>query len=147
MQLVSCTNTHRDLTDLVNHGMVKNTRTWKSWERNIILLQNKKILNLYFRWHILRSYRFVAEVTFKLIIKTLWKCETGLKWVNFRGRASVKYFMQTQLLRFYKDNAKVSSLSLLKITSKLTHFLPVKKKTQKQPSSGVLRKGCSENMQ
>ena len=25
--LVSCTNTHRDVTDSVNHGMVKNTET------------------------------------------------------------------------------------------------------------------------
>ena len=58
MHLVSC-------TDLVNHGMVKNTKTWISWERNIIFLRNKKILNLWFRRHILRSYRFVAEVTFK----------------------------------------------------------------------------------
>ena len=65
MHLVSCTNTHHDVTDLVNHGMVKNTKTWISWERNIIFLRNKKILNLWFRRHILRSYRFVAEVTFK----------------------------------------------------------------------------------
>ena len=66
MHLVSCTNTHHDVTDLVNHGMVKNTKTWISWERNIIFLWSKKILNLGFRWHILRSYRFLAEVTFKL---------------------------------------------------------------------------------
>ena len=65
MHLVSCTNTNRDVTDLVNHGMVKNTKTWICWERNIIFLRNKKILDLCFRCHILRSYRFVAEVTFK----------------------------------------------------------------------------------
>ena len=65
MYLVSCTNTHRDVTDLVNHGMVKNTKTWISWEQNIIFLQNKKILDLCLRWNILRSHRFVAEVTFK----------------------------------------------------------------------------------
>ena len=65
MHLASCTNTHRDVTNLVNHGMVKNTKTWISWERNIIFLRNKKIINLCFRWHILRSYRLVAEVTFK----------------------------------------------------------------------------------
>ena len=29
MHLVSCTNTH-DITDLVNHGMVKSTKTWIS---------------------------------------------------------------------------------------------------------------------
>ena len=48
--------------------------------------------------------------------------------INFRGRANVKYFMQTQLLRIYKDTTKVSSLPLLKITTKSTHFLPAKKK-------------------
>ena len=52
------------VTDLVNHGMVKSTKTWISSEQNIIFLQ-KKILNLCFRWHILRSYHFLAEVTFK----------------------------------------------------------------------------------
>ena len=62
---VSFTNTHDDVTDLVNHGMVKSTKTWICWERNITFLRNKKILNLYLRWHILRSYYFVAEVTFK----------------------------------------------------------------------------------
>ena len=49
--------------------------------------------------------------------------------INNRGRASVNYLMQTQLMRFYKDTAKVSSLPLLKITAKATHFLPAKKKT------------------
>ena len=58
MHLISCPNTHRDITDLGNHGMVKNRKTWISWERNIIFLQNKKVINLGFRWHILRSYRF-----------------------------------------------------------------------------------------
>ena len=32
--------------------------------------------------------------------------------ISFRGRNNVKYFMQTQLLRFGKDTAKVSSLLL-----------------------------------
>ena len=64
MHLISCTNTHRDVTDLVNHGMVKNTKTWISF---------LKILNLYFRRHIFRSYCFVAEVTFKDWVFTKWK--------------------------------------------------------------------------
>ena len=64
MHPVLCTNTHHDVTDLVNHGMVKNTKTWISWKRNIIFLRNKKILNLCLRWHILKSYRFLAGVTF-----------------------------------------------------------------------------------
>ena len=75
MHLISCTNTHSDVTDSVNHGMVKNRKTQISWQRNIIFLRNKKILNLCLRWHILRSYCFVAEVTFKVygVIKCLNK--------------------------------------------------------------------------
>ena len=64
MYLVSCTNTHCDSTDSLNHGMVKNAKTWISWEHNIIFLRNKTILNLCLRWQILRSYCFVAEVIF-----------------------------------------------------------------------------------
>ena len=48
--------------------------------------------------------------------------------INFRGRTNPKYFMQTQVLRFCKDIAKVSSLPLAKITTKSTHFLPAKEK-------------------
>ena len=44
MHFVSCTNTHRDVTDLVNHGMVKNTKTWISWEWNIFFYEIKKFL-------------------------------------------------------------------------------------------------------
>ena len=36
--------------------------------------------------------------------------------------------MDKQLLRFCKDTAKVTSLALLEITTKLTHFLPAEKK-------------------
>ena len=39
---VSFTNTHDDVTDLVSHGIVKNKKTWISWEPNITLLQNTK---------------------------------------------------------------------------------------------------------
>ena len=37
---------HVVVIDLVNHGMVKNTKTWISWEQNITFLWNKKIINL-----------------------------------------------------------------------------------------------------
>ena len=66
MNPVSCNNIHHDITDLVNHRMVKNTKTWLSWERNITFLWNKKILKLLLKWHILRSYCFALEVTFKI---------------------------------------------------------------------------------
>ena len=69
MYLVSCTNnTHHDVTDLANHWMVENRKTWIFWEWNIILLCNKKNFNMCLKWHILRSYHFVVEVTFKKII-------------------------------------------------------------------------------
>ena len=35
MHPASFTNTNCDVTDLVNHGMVKNKNPWISWERNI----------------------------------------------------------------------------------------------------------------
>ena len=40
MHPVSCANTHHDVTDLVNHGIVKNIRI--SRERNLTFLRNKK---------------------------------------------------------------------------------------------------------
>ena len=42
MHPVSCTDTHHNVTDFVSHGMVKNTKTWISWKRNIFSLRNKK---------------------------------------------------------------------------------------------------------
>ena len=66
MHHASCTNNHHDVTNLVKYRMVKNTKTWITQERIIIFLSNKKILNLCLRWHILRNYCFVAEVTFNL---------------------------------------------------------------------------------
>ena len=55
---------HHEVTNLVNCQMVQNAKFWISWERKIAFLQNKRNLNLCLRWHMLRSYRFVAEVTF-----------------------------------------------------------------------------------
>ena len=67
MHPVSCTKTHHDVTDLANHRMVKNKKTCICREQNIIFLSNKKVLNLCLRWYIFRNYRFVAEVTFKMM--------------------------------------------------------------------------------
>ena len=63
MHLVSCTNTHHDIKDLVNHEMVKNEKTLIYWERNITFIQNKKVYNPCLRWHILASCHFVTEIT------------------------------------------------------------------------------------
>ena len=62
---IACTNTHHEVTDLVNNVMVKNAYTWISWERNGTFLRNKKKLNLCLRWHILGNHCFVAEHTIK----------------------------------------------------------------------------------
>ena len=52
---------------------------------------------------------------------------TKFRGINFHGRSNVKYFIQTQLLRFCKITSKVPSFPLLKITTKSTHLFPVKK--------------------
>ena len=46
MHPFSCTNTHHDVTDLVNHGIIKNTKIRISREKNITFLRNKKEINL-----------------------------------------------------------------------------------------------------
>ena len=90
----------------------------------------------------------VFDLFVGLALKRLnWLWKSKFMTISFRGRVNVKYFMQTKVLRFYKDTAKDFSLLLLKITTKSTNFpLSKKKKTQKQPSRCVLRKRCSENM-
>ena len=45
MHPVSCTNIHHDVTDLVNHGIVKNTKI--EYLENGTFLRNKKILNTF----------------------------------------------------------------------------------------------------
>ena len=65
MQPVSCTNTHHDVTDLVIHGMVKIQKLEYIENGTELFLKINKILNLWYRSDILRSYQFVAEVNFK----------------------------------------------------------------------------------
>ena len=88
MHSPSCINTHHDVTDLVNHGMAKNTKTWIYRERNITFLWNKKILNLCLRWHILRCYRVVAEVTFKVVMLLICLDVLGKEFFYFPERDS-----------------------------------------------------------
>ena len=68
MHLVSCTNTHHDITDLLNHGRVKNAKTWIFWEQNVTFLKNPKIINQCLIWHILRT-SFLAAQNLKLFGK------------------------------------------------------------------------------
>ena len=65
MHLVSCTNTHHDVTDFVDLGIAKNTKTWISWERNITFLGNKKFLTYTSDDTFWEVICFLAEVTFK----------------------------------------------------------------------------------
>ena len=46
MNPVLCTNTHRDVIDLVTHGMVNKIKPWISGKQNITFLPNAKILYL-----------------------------------------------------------------------------------------------------
>ena len=102
MYLVSCTLTHPNVTDSVNHRMVKNTKTCISWERNIFFLWNKHFFNLCLRWHILKSYHFVAEVTFN--IHATIACRFTLKRVRDmiitynKMHCTVKYSQQSSVL-------------------------------------------------
>ena len=59
MHPFSCTAIHQGVTKLVNHGIIKNTKTWISWEGNIHFLRNNlyNILNLWLRW---RIYEFIV---------------------------------------------------------------------------------------
>ena len=60
MHLVSCTNTHHDVTDFVDLGMVKNTKTWISWKQKITFPQNKKVLTCASNdtfWEVIVLYR------------------------------------------------------------------------------------------
>ena len=67
MSHVPCPNIHHDITDLVNYRIIKNTKTWISWEWNITFLWNKKIICLCLGWYIFRSYHSVANVTRKCV--------------------------------------------------------------------------------
>ena len=66
-----CTQLHV-LIPIRRHRFGKSWNGKKCKNLNILrtehaFLRNKKVLNLYLRWHISRSYRFGAEVTFKYL--------------------------------------------------------------------------------
>ena len=113
MHLVLCTSTHSDVADFINHGMVKTTKTWISWEPNITFLQNKKFFNLYLRWHILRSYCFVVEVTFRYDTSVCWNTPYifEIMLVTLFTNAKVDcIFVKMNCVKFEKRN-KLKSLS------------------------------------
>ena len=103
---VSCTNTHHDVTDLLNHGIVKNTKKWIYWEPSLNFLQNKKIRNMCLKWHILRSSRFVAEVTFNCLTTI-----QNIRWQRKLRSLRVLYLIREMLLKVnYFATDKVKSL-------------------------------------
>ena len=72
MHLISCTNADCDITDLAKKIIKKYLKIQKhEYLENgtYFFYEIKKILNLRFRWHILRSYHFVAEVTFLMSLR------------------------------------------------------------------------------
>ena len=60
MHPVSCTNTHHDVTYFVNHGMVKNTKTWIFREQ-----KKKNPLPVSQMAHFEKKKFFCSQVTFK----------------------------------------------------------------------------------
>ena len=127
MHFISCTNPHCDVTDLVNHGMVKKTKTLISWERNIIFLQNKKILNLCFRWQILRSYHFEAEVTFKILIENRKSFLSLSKTKKTKKQSTEAFFKQKiEFPEIFVNNYNLSEtekLTVIKYWSRMpTYF-------------------------
>ena len=107
------TNTHPDVTDLINHGMVKNTRTYISWEPNITFQRNKKILNLCLRWYILRSYRFAFYHAFSSMLETGSYCKKHFH--HFKGLLLKQTKQFTSLvisIRLLKSALKIRFLKL-----------------------------------
>ena len=98
IQPVSCTNIHHDVTDLVHQGMIKNIKTWITWEWSITFLRNKKILYPCLTWHILRSYRFDADVTFKVLAL---KVEINLLNQHFKPYEWLAGWLTNYLLRHF----------------------------------------------
>ena len=117
MYLVSCTNTYRDVRDLVNHGIVKNAKTWISWQRNIFFLQNKKILNLCLKWHILRSYCFAVELTFEFVKLNLRSSEVqpGHRLSHVMNPRVLKRPMEDRVKQLILTKIKFFSLKKLNI--------------------------------
>ena len=116
----TCPMYHHEVTDLVNHGMVKNTKTWMSSERNITFLRNKKILNPCLRWHILRSYHFAKEVTFKshLFLKIQHDFFFFFNWVDLVLDDHLR-----SLSRFFINSRKSSSYTTFTTINYNSNFI------------------------
>ena len=116
MRPAPCTNTHHDVTDLANHEMVENTKTWISWEWNIAFLWNKKVLNLCLRWHILGSYHFVVELTFKVswicFLLSFWNDVCLFKIVNGLSTVLQKILVTFSWFKFFSLNLAFLLLEL-----------------------------------
>ena len=136
MHLLSCTNSHLDVTDFVDLGMVKNPKIWISWERNITFLRNKKI-NLFLRWHILRSYCSVTEVTFNnnkkidkrfknrnyslfflmgIFLKHVWLIPNILKWQNCKILTKLVHSQNPSRISHLRCSVKKIFLKIYKIS-------------------------------
>ena len=140
MHPLSCT--HHDVTDLVNHGIVKNAKTWISWERNITFLRNEKILKLCLIWHILKSYCFVGEWTFT---KAYWRnklytCKFWPPLIHFKTTSDVNFIIMFIIQRNFWRNCAILWTVPLKLRtqgktelswSNISKFNYKKKRTEK----------------
>ena len=78
---VSCSSTCHDFIYFGNHEMVKNAKTWLSWEQKIIFLKNQNILNLCLFLHFWEHFfsRTPSSSQYIYIYVLLWKCFFFLK--------------------------------------------------------------------
>ena len=79
MHPVSSTNTHNDVTDLVNHGMVKNTKAWISWDRKKLL----PCVSDYTFWEIIILYQSLRNWQRRNVCRNLTQTgnlETKVLW-------------------------------------------------------------------
>ena len=82
MHPVSCTYTDHDVIDLENPGIVKNAKTWISWEPNKTFLRNKKTLYLCLNWHFKNTAGYKFDYFFKKIL-TLFAVSKNWKNCTF----------------------------------------------------------------
>ena len=115
-------NTDHDVTDLGNHGIVKNTRTWISWEWNINFRRNKKILSQYQgsespwktwkKCQFLRKLRKSLENSGKMFLKLEDSGKTFLTQGIFFGKFDFFYMSKSHLSEIC-TTSNISGKSLL----------------------------------
>ena len=99
---LSHTNTHHDVTDLVNRVMVRNAKPWISWKGNITFLRNKKFL-------------ICADVTFNPYVPNepflyLLRFSEGREWVHWERMGKGYWRMAPSELNINNQDESISRI-------------------------------------